>query len=57
MPKVTITGATITIEGSDIKSKKDAVTALQVMLGCYEDMDSTDTEIHIKFDNKKMFKE
>lgn len=39
--------ATITIEGSNIKSIKDCQQALDVALGCYEDMDDTDTSISI----------
>lgn len=40
--------ATITIDGSEIKTKHDALDELQVLLGCYEDMSSDDTEITIK---------
>lgn len=31
----------------DVKSKKDALTALQIMLGCYDDMNTWDADITI----------
>ena len=40
--------ATITITGSGIRTREDAINELSVMLGCYEDMSDTDTEITIK---------
>ena len=38
---------TITVQGEDIKTQEDARQALDVMLGCYEDMDDSDTSIVI----------
>jgi len=46
MAKFKVT-AQINIEGSDIQTEKDAVNALRIMLGCYDDMDDTDTSITI----------
>lgn len=39
--------AEIYIEGSEVEKERDAIIALQVMLGCYDDMDDTDTSITI----------
>ena len=39
--------AEIYIEGNEIEKARDAIMALQVMLGCYDDMDDTDTSITI----------
>ena len=39
--------ADIYVEGKDIKTKQDVVDALLIMLGCYDDMDDTDTSITI----------
>lgn len=46
MPKYKVT-ADIHVEGSAIKSPTDVRTALSVLLGCYEDMDDTNTKITI----------
>ena len=47
MARYTIS-AKITIEGNDIKNVDDARQALDIMLGCYEDMDDSDTKISIR---------
>ena len=39
MAKFVFTG-TITVEGSDVKTQKDAKTALQIMLDDFDDMNS-----------------
>lgn len=39
--------AEIYVEGTEIKTKSDAIDALVIMLGCYDDMDDTDTSITI----------
>lgn len=39
--------ADIYVEGSDIKKRDDVINALIVLLGCYDDMDDTDTSITI----------
>ena len=39
--------AEIYVEGTHIRTKMDAIDALIVMLGCYDDMDDTDTSITI----------
>ena len=46
MAKYKVT-AEIYVEGSQIRTKMDAIDALIVMLGCYDDMDDTDTSITI----------
>lgn len=46
MAKFIIT-AQIHVEGSEINSVADAEQAVRTMHGCYEDMDNTDTEIHV----------
>ena len=45
-----IINATITIDGSEIRTEDDVLNELQVLLGCYEDMSSDDTEICIRPD-------
>lgn len=39
--------AEIYVEGFDIKKTSDVKEALLIMLGCYDDMDDTDTSITI----------
>ena len=39
--------ADIYVEGTDIQSAEDVREALIIMLGCYDDMDDTDTSITI----------
>ena len=46
MPKFKVT-AEIYVEGSGIRSRQSVTEALIVMLGCYDDMDDTDTSITI----------
>ena len=46
MAKFKVT-AEIFVEGSHIRSRKDVIDALLVMLGCYDDMDDSDTSITI----------
>ncbi|MBQ2175589.1 MAG: hypothetical protein II453_11180 [Alphaproteobacteria bacterium] len=43
---------TITIKGESIKTNADAILALNTMLGCYDDMNDTDTSIVITLKNK-----
>ena len=40
----------ISVSGSGIRSEEDAIDAIRVMLGCWEDMDSTDTEISFRIE-------
>lgn len=47
MAKYKVT-AEICVEGSQIRGKGSVNNALLIMLGCYEDMDDTDTEITIR---------
>lgn len=58
MAKYVFTG-TITIEGDNVKSKRDAITTLQVMLNDYEDCNSTesDTDIVIHWDTIERVKQ
>ena len=39
--------ANIYVSGNEIQSTEDAINALDIMLGCYDDMDDTDTDITI----------
>ena len=39
--------ADIYVEGPEIKSRNDVIDALITLLGCYDDMDDTDTSITI----------
>ena len=40
--------AEIYVEGSDIQKPSDVKRAIIIMLGCYDDMDDTDTSITVK---------
>ena len=46
MAKFKVT-AQIYVEGEDIRRRNDVTDALLVMLGCYDDMDDSDTSITI----------
>lgn len=46
MAKFKVT-AEIYVEGSHIRNKESVREALRIMLGCYDDMDDTDTSITI----------
>ena len=56
MAKYVFTG-TITVEGSSIRSKKDAITALQIMLDDFDDCNSEmDASVNIHWDDVKRTK-
>lgn len=50
MARYIFTG-TIAVEGGEIRSKEDAITELQVMLGCYDDMNDRDSDVVIQWDS------
>lgn len=56
MAKYVFTG-TITVEGSSIRSKNDAIDALQIMLDDFDDCNSEmDASVTIHWDNVKRTK-
>ena len=44
----------ITVDG--VRSKKEAITILQVMLNDFDDMNETDTSVVIRWDNLERIK-
>ena len=49
MAKFKFTG-TLIVEGSDIRTKNDAITELQVMVDDYDDMNPYDSSVIIHWD-------